>query len=50
MKTDGKINEVMNVLFKIRRDKEAMMLAEMREKAIMDEQNRLCLFLKEIQY
>ena len=41
MKTDGEIREVMDVLYKIRGDKEAMMLAEMREKAIMDEQSRL---------
>ena len=41
MKTDREINEVMDVLYKIREDKEAMMLAEMREKAIMNEQNRL---------
>ena len=31
----------MDVLYKIRGDKEAIMLAEMRKKAIMDEQSRL---------
>ena len=41
MKTDGEISEAMDVLYKIRVDKEAMMLAEMREKAIMDEQSTL---------
>lgn len=41
MKTDGEIKEAMDVLYKISGDKEAIMLAEMREKAIMDEQSRL---------
>ena len=41
MKTDGEIREAMDVLYKIRGDKEAIMLAEMRKKAIMDEQSRL---------
>ncbi len=41
MKTDGEIKEAMDVLYKISGDKEAIMLAEMREKAIMDEQRRL---------
>lgn len=41
MKTDVEIKEAMNVLYKISGDKEAIMLAEMREKAIMDEQSRL---------
>jgi predicted transposase/invertase (TIGR01784 family) len=41
MKTDGEIKEAMDVLYKISGDKEAVMLAEMREKAIMDEQSRL---------
>ena len=41
MKTDVEIKEAMDVLYKISGDKEAIMLAEMREKAIMDEQNRL---------
>ncbi|BCZ46070.1 hypothetical protein psyc5s11_21370 [Clostridium gelidum] len=40
MKTDGEIKEAMDVLYKISGDKEAVMLAEMREKAIMDEQSR----------
>ena len=31
----------MDVLYKISGDKEAIMLAEMREKAMMDEQSRL---------
>jgi hypothetical protein len=41
MKTDGEIKEAMDALYKISGDKEAIMLAEMREKAIMDEQSRL---------
>ncbi|WP_459481136.1 Rpn family recombination-promoting nuclease/putative transposase [Clostridium saccharoperbutylacetonicum] len=41
MKTDGEIKEAMDVLYKISGDKEAILLAEMREKAIMDEQSRL---------
>ena len=41
MKTDAEIRDAMDVLYKIRGDKEAMMLAEMREKAIIDEQSRL---------
>ena len=41
MKTDGEIKEAMDVLYKISGDKEAIMLAEMREKAMMDEQSRL---------
>ena len=41
MKTDGEIKEAMDVLYKISGDKEAVMLAEMREKAMMDEQSRL---------
>ncbi|MDF2883846.1 MAG: hypothetical protein K0R54_4411 [Clostridiaceae bacterium] len=41
MKTDGEIKEAMDVLYKISGDKQAIMLAEMREKAIMDEQSRL---------
>ena len=41
MKTDGEIKEAMDVLYKISGDKETIMLAEMREKAIMDEQSRL---------
>lgn len=41
MKTDGEIKEAMDVLYKISGDKRTVMLAEMREKAIMDEQNRL---------
>ena len=40
MKTDGEIKEAMDVLYKISGDKEAVMLAEMREKAMMDEQSR----------
>ena len=40
MKTDGEIKEAMDVLYKISGDKEAIMLAEMREKAMMDEQSR----------
>ena len=41
MKTDGEIKKAMDVLYKISSDKEAIMIAEMREKAIMDEQSRL---------
>ncbi|MDD3049196.1 MAG: PD-(D/E)XK nuclease family transposase [Bacilli bacterium] len=41
MKNDGEIKEAMDVLYKISGDKKAVMLAEMREKAIMDEQSRL---------
>ena len=41
MKTDVEIKEAMDVLYKISGDKEAVMLAEMREKAMMDEQSRL---------
>jgi predicted transposase/invertase (TIGR01784 family) len=41
MKTDGEIKEAMDVLYQISGDKEAVMLAEMREKALMDEQSRL---------
>jgi len=41
MKTDGEIKEAMDVLYKISGDKDSIMLAEMREKAIMDEQSRL---------
>ena len=41
MKTDGEIKEAMDVLYKISGDKETIMLAEMREKAIMDEQSRI---------
>ena len=41
MKTDGEIKEAMDVLYEISGDKETVMLAEMREKAIMDEQSRL---------
>lgn len=41
MKTDEEIKEAMDILYKISGDKEAIMLAEMREKAIMDEQSRL---------
>ena len=41
MKSDGEIKEAMNVLHEISGDKETVMLAEMREKAIMDEQSRL---------
>lgn len=41
MKTDWEIREDMDVLYKIRGDKETMMLAEMREKAIINEQSRL---------
>lgn len=41
MKTDGEIKEAMDVLYKISGDKEAVILAEMREKAMMDEQSRL---------
>ena len=41
MKTDGEIKEAMDVLYKISGDKNAVWLAEMREKAIMDEQSRL---------
>ena len=41
MKTGGEIRDAMDVLYKIKGDKEAMMLAEMREEAIMDEQSRL---------
>ena len=41
MKTDGEIKEAMDVLYKISGDKDAIMLAEMREKALMDEQSRL---------
>jgi predicted transposase/invertase (TIGR01784 family) len=41
MKTDGEIKEAMDVLYKISGDKEAIMLAEMREKAVRDEQSRL---------
>ena len=33
MKTDGEIKEAMDVLYKISGDKEAIMLAEMREKS-----------------
>lgn len=35
MKIDGEIKEAMDVLYKINVDKEAIMLAEMREKAII---------------
>ena len=35
------IKEAMDVLYRISGDKEAIMLAEMREKAIMDEQSKL---------
>lgn len=41
MKSDGEIKEAMDVLYNISGDKETVMLAEMREKAIMDEQSRL---------
>lgn len=41
MKNDGEIKEAMDVLYNISGDKETVMLAEMREKAIMDEQSRL---------
>lgn len=41
MKTDGEIKEAMDVLYKISGDKESIRLAEMREKAVMDEQSRL---------
>ena len=41
MRTDGEIKEAMDVLYKISGDKEAVMLAEMRKKAMMDEQSRL---------
>ena len=41
MKTDGEIKEAMDVLYKISGDKDSIMLAEMREKALMDEQSRL---------
>ena len=41
MKSDGEIKEAMDVLYEISGDKETVMLAEMREKAIMDEQSRL---------
>lgn len=41
MKNDGEIKEAMDILYKISGDKKAVMLAEMREKAIMDEQSRL---------
>ncbi len=41
MKTDGEIKEAMDTLYKISGDKESIMLAEMREKAIMDEQSRI---------
>lgn len=41
MKTDGEIKEAMDVLYKISGDKEAIMLSELREKAMMDEQSRL---------
>ncbi|GKX66349.1 Rpn family recombination-promoting nuclease/putative transposase [Inconstantimicrobium mannanitabidum] len=41
MKTDGEIKEAMDALYKISGDKQAIWLAEMREKALMDEQSRL---------
>ncbi|GKX66348.1 hypothetical protein [Inconstantimicrobium mannanitabidum] len=41
MKTDGEIEEAMDALYKISGDKQAIWLAEMREKALMDEQSRL---------
>lgn len=47
MKTYEEIREAMDVLYKIREDKEAMMLAEMREKVVMDEQSRLNRYRKE---
>ena len=41
MKSDETIKEAMNVLYEIRGDEETVMLAQMREKALMDEQSRL---------
>ena len=41
MKSDETIKEAMDVLYEISGDKEIIMLANMREKALMDEQSRL---------
>ena len=41
MKSDDTIKEAMDVLYEISGDKETIMLAQMREKALMDEQSRL---------
>lgn len=41
VKSDGEIKEAMDILYEISGDKESIMLANMREKALMDEQSRL---------
>lgn len=41
MKSDEAIREAMDALYEISGDKETVMLANMREKALMDEQSRL---------
>ena len=40
-KTDGEIKEAMDILYDISSDKELRRLIDLRELAIMDEQNRL---------